>query len=63
MFHNELNVITFQTYIATKENIQGPNALSLKLFYHDLSLGSESSTMEKKTLCVFNFITVTERIL
>ena len=37
--------------------------MSLNLFNHDLSLGSVSSTMEEKMLCVFDFIAVTELIL
>ena len=46
--------VAIQTHIAKKENIQGCDAVSLNLFYHDLSLGSESSTMEENILCVFN---------
>ena len=57
--------LAIQTHITKKEKIQGWDAMSLYLFneYHDLSLGSVTSTMEEKMLCVFDFTAVTELIL
>ena len=55
--------VAIQIHIAKKENIQSSNAVSLYLFNHNLSLGSVSSTMEEKMLCVFDFTAVTELIL
>ena len=51
--------VAIQTHITKQENIQGWDAVSLNLFYHDLSLCSEPSTMEKKILWVVDFTTVT----
>ena len=52
--------VAIQTHIAKKENIQGCEAVSLYLFNHNLSLGSVSSTMEEKMVCVFDFTAVIE---
>ena len=51
--------VVIQTPFAKKEKIQGWDAVSLNLFYQDLSLGSDTSTMEEEMVCVFNFTTVT----
>ena len=51
--------VAIQAHIAKKEHTQGWNAVSLNIFNRDLSLGSESSTMKEKMLCIFNFTTVT----
>ena len=37
--------------------------MSLNIFNHDLSLGSEYSKMVKKMVCVFDFTKETELIL
>ena len=37
--------------------------MSLNLFYHNLTLGSEPCTKEKEMLDVFNFATYTEEIV
>ena len=55
--------VVIQTHVAKKYDIQGWDAVYLYLFNHDLSLGSISSTMEEKMLCVFDLATVTELIL
>ena len=55
--------VVIKTHVAKKEDIQGWDAVSLYLFNHDLSLGSVSSTMEEKMLCVFDLVAVTELIL
>ena len=62
-FEGRIICVAIQTHIAKKENIQGWDAVSLYLFNPDLSLGSISSTMEEKMLCVFDYTTVTELIL
>ena len=56
---DEAICVAIQTHIAKKENIQGWDAVSLNLPYHDLSLGSLTSTMEEKMLCVLDFSIVT----
>ena len=53
--------MAIQTHIAQKEKIQGWDAVYLYLFSHDLSLGSVSSTIVEKILCVFDFTAVTEQ--
>ena len=55
--------MAIQSHFDKEENIHGCGAVSLYLFNHDLYLGSVSSTMEEKMLCVFDFTTVTELIL
>ena len=56
-------VSLFRLITPKKEDIQGCDAVSLYLFNHYLTLGSLSSTMEEKLLCVFDFTAVTELIL